>query len=48
VHDLIGRRLAAFGRPVVAEIERLLADFAGCDAADVSIELDELRRKHMV
>jgi aminoglycoside phosphotransferase (APT) family kinase protein len=48
LRDLIGQRLVAFGQPLVAEIERLLADVAGCDAADASIELDELRRKHMV
>ena len=45
---LLGQRLAALGRPVVAEIERVLAPFAGDAAADVPIEREELGTRHSV
>ncbi len=46
--DRIGEALAPLGRPVAAEVSRLLVDPPGLDAAKISIDLEQLARKHMV
>ena len=44
----LARQLAAFGRPLVAELERVLAPFANGDPAGALVELEHLGSRHGV
>jgi thiamine kinase-like enzyme len=44
----IGEPLAAFGRPVAAEVARVLCDRGAPPAGDIAIEVQELRQKRLV